>query len=65
MMHVIKLFIISLFIGCFPRQIYIEAVLSQYINDQQQSSNLTLLWDGGGVDFLEGEILEKVYSHMT
>ena len=39
---------------------YIEAVLSQYINDQQQVSNLTLLWDGGGPDYLTEEILHEV-----
>lgn len=41
-------------------QVYIEAVLSQYINDQQQVSNLTLLWDGGGPDYMTEEILHEV-----
>ena len=41
-------------------QVYIEAVLSQYINDQQQVSKLRVSWSGGGPDYQTEEILHEV-----
>ena len=46
-------------------QVYIKAVLSQYINDQQQRSNMTILWDGGGSDYHSEEILNEVHCRVT